>query len=619
MTDITGHDGPLPKVTFAGGTPDYIETWSETNTEQFSQYRARSPSEFVNNFSDDGSYNSDQSANDSDTDDDSNRPDDENDCKVKEVGPKFVCRGDTAEAIEEPINTKIKKFKSPEEEELEEELSEDEESPEEIADLLSEMKSLWNVDVSNQELESKCEELLDKHKTLLLEESVVPMDQDIPILPPFPNRIGENPENRTDVVDDSKRPPEQNRHKPINRRLASESPHMLELTQLLLGEYASESANDSDSLSTPPEDSIALSQKGENPGMPIPVLSAAGLDFPFSFDEQLGLENHPGPSPSVILQAFTMSSANDGINLERLETIGDSFLKYAITTYLYCKYSSIHEGELSHLRSRQVSNLHLYQLGKRKLFGGCMVATKFNPHENWLPPGYVIPDALEEALISSGIPLNYWNVVDLQVLNLFRLSIYENIFTTLIFQGMEHMSSEQVKALVKEKSEQILLRFGGKIPSMEDMAMEGNIYHAQDLPRFVPYNLLTQHSIPDKSIADCVEALIGAYLRACGPRGALLFMSWLGLKVLPALPDGSYGYWMPPTSPLIDQPLQIHVTLDRMLSGFESFEETIGYKFNDRSYLLQAFSHASYYLNRLTDCYQRLEFLGDAVLGTELT
>jgi endoribonuclease Dicer len=31
----------------------------------------------------------------------------------------------------------------------------------------------------------------------------------------------------------------------------------------------------------------------------------------------------------------------------------------------------------------------------------------------------------------------------------------------------------------------------------------------QDLPSFVPYNLLTQHSIPDKSIADCVEALIG--------------------------------------------------------------------------------------------------------------
>lgn len=75
----------------------------------------------------------------------------------------------------------------------------------------------------------------------------------------------------------------------------------------------------------------------------------------FSFDEQPDLNGHPGPSPSLILQALTMSNANDGINLERLETIGDSFLKYAITTYLYCVYENVHEGKLSHLRSKQVS------------------------------------------------------------------------------------------------------------------------------------------------------------------------------------------------------------------------------------------------------------------------
>lgn len=74
----------------------------------------------------------------------------------------------------------------------------------------------------------------------------------------------------------------------------------------------------------------------------------------FSFDSQPELNGHPGPSPSLILQALTMSNANDGINLERLETIGDSFLKYAITTYLYCTYDNIHEGKLSHLRSKQV-------------------------------------------------------------------------------------------------------------------------------------------------------------------------------------------------------------------------------------------------------------------------
>ena len=65
---------------------------------------------------------------------------------------------------------------------------------------------------------------------------------------------------------------------------------------------------------------------------------------------------------------------------------------------------------------------------------------------------------------------------------------------------------------------------------------------------------LFQHSIPDKSIADCVEALIGAYLIACGPRGALLFMSWLGVKVLPASGDGSPGTLTPPRSPLLKTP-----------------------------------------------------------------
>jgi endoribonuclease Dicer len=61
-----------------------------------------------------------------------------------------------------------------------------------------------------------------------------------------------------------------------------------------------------------------------------------------------------GPSPCDIIQTLTMSNANDFFNLERLETIGDSFLKFAVTIYLYCTYPRIHEGKLSYLRSLQV-------------------------------------------------------------------------------------------------------------------------------------------------------------------------------------------------------------------------------------------------------------------------
>ena len=73
-----------------------------------------------------------------------------------------------------------------------------------------------------------------------------------------------------------------------------------------------------------------------------------------SLDEDQDLQTFVGPSPCLLLQALTMSNANDFFSLERLETIGDSFLKYAITVYLYCCYPGTHEGKLSYLRSKQV-------------------------------------------------------------------------------------------------------------------------------------------------------------------------------------------------------------------------------------------------------------------------
>lgn len=47
-------------------------------------------------------------------------------------------------------------------------------------------------------------------------------------------------------------------------------------------------------------------------------------------------------------------------------------------------------------------------------------------------------------------------------------------------------------------------------PSEMETALKNHSVKSES--EFVPYNLVTQQSIPDKSIADCVEALIGAYL-----------------------------------------------------------------------------------------------------------
>lgn len=316
--------------------------------------------------------------------------------------------------------------------------------------------------------------------------------------------------------------------------------------------------------------------------------------FRVYFDESPDLKVHPGPSPSLILQAFTMSNANDGINLERLETVGDSFLKYAITAYLFCMYPDIHEGKLSYLRSKQISNLNLYRLGKKKHLGELMVATKFEPNDNWLPPCYIVPKGLEQALIESGTPAGHWNIGNLK--------------------DLTQMSEEQIRQSVMEKKD-----INSNLSSSTLLPQ-----NAKDSVPLIPYNLLTQHSIPDKSIADAVEALIGAYLISCGSRGALLFMSWLGLKVLPAVNSEdvrelTYGYLEPPPSPLLSYVPKAEEKLEKLLSGYSVFEKNIGYTFNDKSYLLQAFTHASYHYNKLTDCYQRLEFLGDAVLDYLIT
>lgn len=71
----------------------------------------------------------------------------------------------------------------------------------------------------------------------------------------------------------------------------------------------------------------------------------------------------------------------------------------------------------------------------------------------------------------------------------------------------------------------------------------------------------------------------------------------------------------PPKSPLLRHVLDPEGELEQLLGGYDVLEHQLKYRFRDRSYLLQAMTHASYSPNRLTDCYERLEFLGDAVLG----
>uniref|UniRef100_A0A914YCP1 Uncharacterized protein n=1 Tax=Panagrolaimus superbus TaxID=310955 RepID=A0A914YCP1_9BILA len=248
-----------------------------------------------------------------------------------------------------------------------------------------------------------------------------------------------------------------------------------------------------------------------------------------------------GVQPALLLQALTTTGACDGFNLERLETMGDSFLKLISTIYLYQHYPHQDEGKLTYLRSMQICNANLLNLGFRNRIPALMVSCLFEPKRNWIPPCYNIEGEHNDIEDSTSLPM--------------AVNVNED------------------------------------------------------------YNHYFKQRMSDKSVADCVEALIGAHFTTLGAHPTIKFMEWLGLKV------DIISSVKPPIECLTEQcdiyEAQRHVLSKYTQKEFEKLEKTIGYSFRDKSFLVQAFIHLSSHSS--LGCYQRLEFLGDAVLDFLIT
>ena len=307
-----------------------------------------------------------------------------------------------------------------------------------------------------------------------------------------------------------------------------------------------------------------------------------------------------GPDNALLLQALTPKGASDSINLERLETLGDSFLKLATSVYLFCDLPQhTHEGNLSMARSRRVGNLNLYLLAKGKHIPGKVFSKGFEPKQMWIPP------------------CTYFDTSDL--------------------------SQATPEEMPPQDSKQCHYQY---------------------------------HKVTDKGVADCVESLLGAYLVSGGIESCLRFMKWMGIKInkkaqpqiaamtsddecmfqtsLSSSPSTPPKTKRPKTqntpsfTPSDSVPLVIRASSAIFANHFGSppsalfdpckqkeverllkvsmgslqpqlIQGVINWTFTDTSFLLQALTHASYTRNRVTDCYQRLEFLGDAVLDYLVT
>ncbi|KAL8216944.1 hypothetical protein R6Q57_023781 [Mikania cordata] len=91
-------------------------------------------------------------------------------------------------------------------------------------------------------------------------------------------------------------------------------------------------------------------------------------------------------SSSLILEAITTLRCNESFSMERLELLGDSVLKYAVSCDLYLRYPNKHEGQLSSARSWQVCNSTLYNLGIGCRLQSYIRDIAFDP-TRWTAPG----------------------------------------------------------------------------------------------------------------------------------------------------------------------------------------------------------------------------------------
>ena len=136
--------------------------------------------------------------------------------------------------------------------------------------------------------------------------------------------------------------------------------------------------------------------------------SPRNLIFPpkIPFDRLLDLElgsRFKGRQIDIndILEAVTLRGAGEIFDMEKLETLGDSFLKYSMSLALFCNETvkKGDEGFLTQYRSNLVGNKRLFILAKRLNLEQLISGVKFEPHLNWCPPRFSNDSSLEKQLI----------------------------------------------------------------------------------------------------------------------------------------------------------------------------------------------------------------------------
>ncbi|XVE68506.1 hypothetical protein DITRI_Ditri09bG0073400 [Diplodiscus trichospermus] len=232
---------------------------------------------------------------------------------------------------------------------------------------------------------------------------------------------------------------------------------------------------------------------------------------------------------SKILEALTAASCQETFCYERAELLGDDYLKWVVSRFLFLKYPQKREGQLTRMRQQMVSNMVLYQYALNKGLQSYIQADRFAP-SRWAAPG-VLP------------------VFDEDTKDGDMSFFYQEQATVDVIPG-------------KEPGD------GFEEEEMEDGEIKS-----------------------DPSREEAANHL----------------MKWMGIQV-ESDPDEMESIVKPSSVP------------ESILASvnFDALEGALNVKFKNRALLVEAITHASRPSSGVS-CYQRLEFVGDAVLDHLIT
>ncbi|XP_020536663.1 endoribonuclease Dicer homolog 3a isoform X2 [Jatropha curcas] len=89
---------------------------------------------------------------------------------------------------------------------------------------------------------------------------------------------------------------------------------------------------------------------------------------------------------SLMLEAITSLRCNEAFSMERLELLGDSVLKYAVSFNLFLRHPTKHEGQLTAHRKKIICNAALHKFGISRKLQEYIRDSEFNPR-CWVAPG----------------------------------------------------------------------------------------------------------------------------------------------------------------------------------------------------------------------------------------